>query len=240
MSMRSFVSTLLLASTIACRPDGRRQTDSTTPTLRAGVTDSQTRLVPHVSTDSAQGTWIPPHFPGEGINVPATVSQDWMMTLQIGAQHIVFEKTPLDSLQLRLRTGPMGQAGDAAAFLQWLCFTGATGQGRWVLWLEAGEMDAGAVGTFHTVSVPPDAQVDHRCTQIQPADTLVLPRGLSVGLEDSTVYRLLGPPSGAVADTSIYSFERAPPAKDAVRTRVVLVTHAGRVVQIGAWRSSAW
>ena len=97
MSMRSFVSTLLLASTIACRPDGRRQTDSTTSTLRAGVTDSQTRLVPHVSTDSAQGTWIPPHFPGEGINVPATVSQDWMMTLQIGAQHIVFEKTPLDS-----------------------------------------------------------------------------------------------------------------------------------------------
>jgi hypothetical protein len=196
-------------------------------------------IVPRWSTDSAQGIWVPPHFPGEGIDVPATVSQDWMTTLQIGAQEIVFEKTPLDSLQLRLHAGPMGHTGDAGDFVQWLCFTGGIAQNRWVLWLDAGEMDAGDVAGFHMVAVPPDAQVDHRCSELQPVDTPVLPKGLNVGLDDSTVHRLLGPPSTVVGDTSIYYFQRKPPAKP-VGTRVILVTERGRVVQVAAWRSSAF
>ena len=230
--MRATVWHLVLAASIACRSDHARQRDSTTSAIVVRAADSQ--------ASATQGMWLPPHVPGKDINVPATVTEDWLTNLGIGAQRVVFEETPLDSLQARLGAGPIGQAGDAASFVEWLCFSGGIGPDRWVLWLEAGETDAGTVGSFHMVSVRPEAQVDRRCTQLQPAGSLVLPKGLKVGLDDSTVHRLLGSPSARVGDTSIYYFERQPPAKDAVRTRVVLVTDRSRVVQIAAWRSSAW
>jgi hypothetical protein len=238
--MRRFLCTVLFTSAIACRPEDGRNTTTAISKPPMGVADSQARISPRISTDSAQGTWNPPRFPGRGINGAATLSEDWMTTLRIGTQQIVFEQTPLDSLQLLLHTGPIGQAGDAGAFVQWLCFNGGTGHDQWVLWLEAGEMDAGTISIFHIVSVPPDSRIDHRCTELHSADTLALPRGLSLGQEESTVHRLMGPPSGSVGDTLVYSFERRPPAKAAVRTSIVLVTSARRLVQILGWRSSAW
>ena len=44
--------------------------------------------------------------------------------------------------------GEIGVKGDAGDALEWFCFHGADALGRWVLWLENGEINGGLIGSF--------------------------------------------------------------------------------------------
>ena len=190
-------------------------------------------LVFGVTQGWSQDKWVPPPIPGQNVQAPATVTEELVKGLQVGPVRIVLEDTPLDSVQHRLRAGPIGQAGDAASFIEWLCLRGGNGPDGWMLWLESGEMGAGTVEGFHLMSVPAVVKGDDRCRHLPLAMTVAIPNHLALGLPDSIARRLVGPPSAVVGDTLIYWHMRD------VQNRLFLVIERGRVVQIAVWRSSA-
>jgi len=179
---------------------------------------------------------------------PATIGEEFVTELHIGSEGIVLEETRLDSLKRRLGAGPIGDAGDAASSIEWLCLRGGAGPKRWVLWLESGEMGAGTVEGFHLVSVYPDAHIDRRCSSVPPrVGKIEFPKQLALGLPDSVVRQVLGPPSAVAGDTLIYRYsrhvidslpDRTSPGEYDVQNRVFLVIGDGRVVQIAGWRST--
>ncbi len=192
------------------------------------------------SSGVSQEKWAPPPIPGEKIVAAATVKADLATELQIGSERIVLEETLLDSVKRRLNAGPIGEIGEAASHLTWLCLSGGSGQQQWMLWLESGEMGGGSVEGFHLLSVSPGTQVDHRCARAVPDVKVTVSEGLALDAADSTLRRALGEPSAAAGDTVIFLYVREPPRKDAVESRVSVVLNRRRVVQIAAWRSSAF
>ncbi len=186
-----------------------------------------------VTQACSQEKWAPPPIPGQSIHAPATVTEEFVKGLQVGPARIVLEHTPLDAVQHRLRAGPIGRAGEAASFMEWLCLRGGNGPDGWVLWLESGEMSAGTVDRFHLVSAPAVGSVDRRCRHLPPTMTVDIPKHLALGLPDSVVRGLVGPPSAVVGDTLIYWYLRD------VQNTLFLVIERGRVAQIAVWRSSA-
>src|ERR1051325_6858906 len=112
------------------------------------------------STAPGQVYWRPPRLPIQDIRVRATMPKELIPGLRVGSELIVLEHTSLDTLQRRLGAGSMSETGEAGSFLQWLCLYGRSEQGRWVLWLESGEMGAGTVEGFHLVSVPATGRID--------------------------------------------------------------------------------
>jgi hypothetical protein len=179
-----------------------------------------------VTRARAQGRWAPPTRPGN-VYAPATVTEEWVRSLQVGSTRIVLTHTPLDSVRRWLRTRSISQGRVAGSFQEWLCVSGGNGDDRWVLWLESGEMGAGAVEAFHLVSIPAGANVDRRCQRLSPTTTLTIPKQIALGMPDDVLRTVLGPPSAVVADTLIYEYEQKMSANT-----LVLVLERGRVVQI--------
>src|SRR5205823_10065793 len=81
----------------------------------AGIT-----LVLGLRCAHSQESSEPPPLPGESINAPATITQDFVTSVRLGSESIVLEETGLDSLRLRLGAGLIRQRGDAASSLEWL------------------------------------------------------------------------------------------------------------------------
>src|SRR6266542_122201 len=151
--------------------------------------------------------WVPPRLPILDIKARATMAEELVPTLRVGSELIVLEHTTLDTVKRRLGAGSMGEAGAAASFVQWLCLYGRNGQGRWVLWLESGEMGAGRVEGFHVVSVKAIGRIDRRCSLVERgAGEVVLPKNLALGIPDSAVQQALGKPSAVAGDTLIYLY----------------------------------
>src|SRR4051812_24462262 len=113
--------------------------------------------------------------------------------LRISNIPITLEKTSMAQAE-QLLGGTSGAKGDAGDALQWLCLHGTDGSGRWVLWLESGEIDGGYVGSFQWQRLSINEKLDRRCQALSgPKITLVLP--LQLGMSEGEVLNALGKPS---------------------------------------------
>ena len=193
----------------------------------------------------SQGSSEPPPLPGESINAPATVTQDFVTSVRLGSESIVLEETGLDSLRLRLGAGPIRQRGDAASSLEWLCVHAANRENGWLLWLESGEMAAGTVNRFHVLAVPSAPSIDRRCSPLSArSGTLDLPGRVALGLSASALRQLLGQPSAVAGDTLVYHYSRhvidskVSGGEYYIDTMLCVVMAHGRVVQIAGWRAT--
>ena len=151
----------------------------------------------------------------------------------------------MDSLRLRLGAGLIRQRGDAASSLEWLCVHAATGENRWLLWLESGEMAAGTVNRFHVLAVPSAASIDRRCSSLSArSGTIELPGRVALGLSASALRQLLGQPSAVAGDTLVYHYSRhvidskVSGGEYYIDTMLCVVMTHGRVVQIAGWRAT--
>ena len=90
--------------------------------------------------------------------------------LRISDLNVELEETNMNQVQERFG-GTFGTQGDAGDHLEWLCLSGRDVDGRWVLWLESGEMDAGTVGSFQWRRVPEGERFDARCGTLSDTDT---------------------------------------------------------------------
>jgi hypothetical protein len=126
--------------------------------------------------------------------------------LQISGVNILLEKTTMSEMQGRFG-GTIGQTGDAGGYLEWLCLRGNDADGRWVLWLEGDEIDAGRVGSFRWQRVPDRARFDPRCASLPRADdTVHLPLALRLDMSEADAVRVLGQPSAQHGETLLYVY----------------------------------
>jgi len=160
-----------------------------------------------ISPDDARVAWQPPAWNFLTELPKATVSKEMLVSLQVSNVPIYFEKTKMDDVRTRLG-GTIGHTGDAGDYVEWLCFRGTDPKGRWVLWLESGEIDGGMVGSFQWQRLANGIVLDRRCRTLQ--DTrggIELPVALRLGMAETEVLNTLGPPTVRRGDRLIYVHE---------------------------------
>jgi hypothetical protein len=103
-----------------------------------------------------------------------TIPKEMVASVRINNLSVVLEQTSLRSVQKALG-GTIGSEGDASDYVQWLCLSGTTANQRWVLWLEAGEIDGGNVGAVVLRQIAPGTKLDPRCTVLQSGEGVRFP-----------------------------------------------------------------
>jgi hypothetical protein len=124
---------------------------------------------------------------------------------RISDLRISLEKTEMQDVASRLG-GTLAGKGDAGLSDEWLCFYGNDPDGRWVLWLESGEIDGGTVGRFQWQRLNKNAILDKRGQSLGGAK-VELPIPLRLGVTEAEVLKTLGKPSARTADRFIYLHE---------------------------------
>jgi hypothetical protein len=137
----------------------------------------------------------------------ATVPKLMITKLRVSDLTIVLEQTELEAIQAHFG-GEIGSEGDASESLGWLCLHGSDAVGRWVLWLESGEIDGPTVGGFQWRRVPDAVQFDERCRRLPDTSSNVeMPIELRLGATETKVLQILGQPTVRKGDTLIYAHE---------------------------------
>jgi hypothetical protein len=190
--------------------------------------NSQSRLV-----------WEPPewNFPQD---LKASVPKEMFSTFRVSSYDITLEETSIDSVQKHLG-GKTGQRGDAGDALKWLCFHGEDTVGRWVIWLESGEIDGGYVGSFQWRRLSDQDVLDSRCHALG-GDAVNLPMSLRLGTRKAEVLKSLGQPTSRDTERLIYLHEHEGTirGKPFTTSNIVMVTiRNGLVWAIQASKTSS-
>lgn len=152
--------------------------------------------------------WEPPlllKFTDDSFSHPS-VPKEMVASLLLSDSRILLEETQMDIIQSKFGGEP-GARGDASESLRWLCLHGADDAGRWVLWLESGEMDGSYIGEFQWQRVSNSASFDPRCAA-QPANTkIVLPINVKLGISQEEVLKVLGKPTWEKANVLLYEHQ---------------------------------
>jgi len=162
----------------------------------------------------SHAVWEPPgwNFPE---NVKASVPREILSSFRLSAYNITLEETSMESVRRRFG-GEMGRKGDAGDALEWLCFQGADATGRWVLWLESGEIDGGSVGSFQWQRLSSREVLDPRCHALRgPTSAIRLPLSLKLGAKKTEMLEILGEPTTIDAERLIYLHEHEETIKGA-------------------------
>ena len=166
-----------------------------------------------------------------------TLAREFVRELHVGDFHVVLEQTALSAARYRLG-GTIGQRGDAATSLEWICRTGSGGSERWILWLEAGEIHGHTVGGFEWRRISDSTRVDHRCSTAPAGERIILPSGLRLGMTQNDLIEALGRPTQRHSQTMLYAHEH-PDSRDrefSVSNYLDVVIDSGIVSAIRVWR----
>jgi hypothetical protein len=193
------------------------------------------------SQESAQkALWEPSLLLKPTDEVPkGSVPKNMIERLRVSNTEIVLEETKLTDVQAKLG-GTVGHRGDAASSLQWLCYELQTDEGRSVLWLMAGEMDAGTVGGFQWRKIAESTVVDQRCQPL-PNGTLKLPIGLNLGMERSVLLQTLGKPTREHANRIDYVHDEEQQIRNEPCTEsnyVYVLLRDGVALDIEVWKAT--
>jgi hypothetical protein len=113
--------------------------------------------------------WEPPlllKFTDDSYSHPS-VAKEMIASLSLSDSRILLEQTEMDVIQSKFGGEP-GARGDASESLRWLCLHGTDDAGRWVLWLESGEMDGPSIGEFQWQRVSTSAIFDRAAPHSPP------------------------------------------------------------------------
>jgi hypothetical protein len=152
--------------------------------------------ISHASSQSSNRhviSWQPSPLIKETAMPNASVSKNFVVELHVSGLKVVLEETKLTDVQA-LFGGTIGQRGDAAESLEWLCYQVSDGGSSSVLWLMSAEVDGGAVGGFQWIEVSESQQIDKRCQKL-PAGGVRLPRNLRLGMKASLIVQEFGKPT---------------------------------------------
>ena len=182
---------------------------------------------------TAQAQWEPPSISDGPQLPPIAVSSDLMPSLRIGSVDVVLNRTPLAAIarQFEARIGRRGEANDA---LGWICLTGRDAGGRWMLWLQSGEIHGGAIGAFQLRRIGAAERIDSRCV-ISRADIRTL-AAVRLGTSRADVKRLLGEFSGAPAMVS-YLYEHPGPADSTIESLISVLFAGDTLTAFEVWRT---
>jgi hypothetical protein len=136
----------------------------------------------------------------------STVPRPIFTALKVGDVPVKFEQTTLESVQKHLG-GVIGSHGDASKALAWLCYSGSDPDGRWIFWLDSGELGGlSVIDGFEWRRLSANEKPDHRCASLPDRSSSVeLPFALRPGSAEADIRKILGKPSAAVGNTLFYS-----------------------------------
>lgn len=149
--------------------------------------------------------WEPPAWNFLPDLLKATVPHEMLSKIILPGFSINLENTSIRDVASHFND-VIGKRGDAGEFVQWVCLNGGDGAGTWVLWLESGEIEGGMVGSFRWQRLDTGAVLDRRCRKLQEGG-VALPNHLRLGLTDSEVLKILGPPTVRRSNRFIYVHE---------------------------------
>lgn len=167
-----------------------------------------TSTLPAQTSSNLQNSlvWKPPRILESEALPKGTVSRLMVKALRISDLNVELQETNMNQVQESFG-GTFGTQGDAGDHLEWLCLSGRDVAGRWVLWLESGEMDAETVGSFQWRRVPEDARFDARCGMLSETDKVKLAIPLHPGMSESQLFEALGQPTLRNGNTLLYVHE---------------------------------
>jgi hypothetical protein len=197
---------------------------------------------------SAQTLWRPPEPLFERIE-RTTAARFLLSHFRLGPVTVTFEQTPLGEVQRAFPGSEVGEAGDAAGYVAWLCYVFGSGSHRSILWLQSGEMggNENAVMGFTLLRMALTAQADRRCLGLpDSAAELGLPGPVQLGATRSQIIRALGRPSEEHGDTLGYFYRRHFPAQGRtpadsgydVTGSLCILLRAGRAIRLEVWKLS--
>jgi len=192
-----------------------------------------------VAQSSTSIVWQPPTLDLPETPPKASIPKEMITKLRMGKMSITLEETPLTGVAKQLG-GTIGSRGDASEALQWLCFHGSDAGGLWALWLESSEMGGGTIDGFALQRISSKATVDQRCRTEETEIDLPVP--LSIGLTESDVRRILGPPTAKYRNTLIFDHEHEEKTRNEPFTasNTVYVVLRGDVVwAIQVWKTTS-
>jgi hypothetical protein len=162
-------------------------------------------ILPAQTSSNLQNSlvWKPPTILQSDALPKANVSRLMVKALRISNLNVELEETNMNQVQQRFG-GTFGAQGDAGDYLEWLCLSGRDVGGRFVLWLESGEIDAGTVGSFQWRRVPNEARFDARCATLLETDKVKLTIPLHLGMSESRLFEALGQPTVRHGNTLLY------------------------------------
>jgi hypothetical protein len=173
--------------------------------------------------------WEPPLLFTATDDVPkGTIPKDIVTKLRVSDKAIVLEETKVADIQAQFKTS-IGNRGDAANFLEWVCFYGDNN--NWVLWLTSDEIDGGTVGGFQWQLLPAKARIDRRCRQLGDS-AVTLPNGIRLGMPERELLRIMGQPAKRDGQRLMYVHEEEQVIRDEpyTETNVVVVKIHNMVV----------
>lgn len=200
------------------------------------------RIVPAQTSNNLQNglVWKPPRILKSDALPKATVPKLMVKALRISDLNVELEETNMDRVQQRFG-GTFGNQGDAGDSLEWLCLSGRDVEGKFVLWLKSGEMDAGTVGSFQWRRMPNEAKFDARCGTLSKDDKVKLTIPLHPGMSESQLFEALGQPTIRHGNTLLYVHEHDQTGKNGpftVLNTVSIVLRDGAVWAIDVLKVS--
>ncbi len=141
----------------------------------------------------------PPPAPRLSAQVPSTLARMPVSYLRLGILKITLEKTSLDRVREVVRTGSIGEQGDASEHIYWLCYTLQTKVGFQRVWIiSSGEFG----GPRHTVDTIVAASIENVSVETASCPKLdakfqpvSLDRRTWLGLSRNALVHQLGQPS---------------------------------------------
>lgn len=189
------------------------------------------------STKPAEPLWEPPVVDWSTQSPQPTIPKPIISSLKIADTRVVLDETPMQKVGEKFGM-EVGRRGDAGESLKWLCFHGEDTDGRWMLWLQSGEMNGGAVGGFQWRRIDAGERVDSRCRKLMPGQ-FKLPIPLRLGMQEAELRRILGAPSGRAADLLLFRHEHPEVDVDlhySVSNTVNVLLTNGAVTAVEVWK----
>jgi hypothetical protein len=195
--------------------------------------------------------FLPPPMAPSGDAVAATSADAPVSRLRLGRLDVVLEETPLAVVQEMLSTGTIGERGDAAEHIFWLCYTFAADSVRARVWLvSSGEFG----GSDHVVDgiaaavVSAEPSIPANCPALRAEDGAWIDRRIWLGLAENELIRRLGRPSEVQDNVMHFFFDgdvvhaadsRSSADKFAVTSRLMVELRDGRVSRLWGWRRTS-
>jgi len=190
-------------------------------------------MIACVRTAGAQPLWEPPSI-GDGRQFPViAVPSDLIPALGIDKREIVLDRTPLaDAAQwFKARIGRRGAGSES---LGWVCIAGRDAEGRWMLWLQSGEIHGNAVGAFHLRRIGAAERIDAKCVSSRAGVRNAA--GLRLGMSRADVRRMLGDSSGTPPMVA-YLYEHPGAGGVTIESMISVVFANDAVTAFEVWRT---
>ena len=203
------------------------------------------------AAENRTAEFLPPPIPPMGEAIVATAADAPVSRLRLGRLDIVLEETPLAVVQEMLAMGAIGERGEAADHIFWLCYTYSANGARARVWLVSSGEFGGAEHAIDGIAVAVvgvEASIPASCPALRAGDTAWIDRRIELGLAENELIRRLGRPSEVQDNVMHFLFDGdVAHAVDshgssdtyAVTSRLMVELRDGHVSRFWGWRRTS-